>query len=103
MEANSRVGGALLPSAPYRTRSRARHDSGLELGQRTAGSTNLNCDGKGNSVGNGASCFPPALLVRIATINIQARHSAAAWNLQAIVEDAELMKLFVAFVQETKI
>jgi exonuclease III len=34
---------------------------------------------------------------------MQAGHGRVAWNLHAVTEDAELMKLDIVFVQETKI
>jgi hypothetical protein len=40
---------------------------------------------------------------QIATMNMQASHGAAAWNLQAVAKEVELCKLYIIFVQETKI
>jgi endonuclease/exonuclease/phosphatase family metal-dependent hydrolase len=42
-------------------------------------------------------------VAQIASINMQSGHGAAAWNLQVVAEDAELMKLDIICMQETKI
>jgi hypothetical protein len=45
----------------------------------------------------------PPRYAQITTLNIQAGHSAAAWNLWAVVKEAELCKLDIVFVHKTKI
>jgi exonuclease III len=101
MDDDGDSGTAPLRSVPYYTRLQSRPRYGLQMGHTSARVENLNDT---NDAGdNGQSLKPSLPFARIATLNIQAGHGAAAWNLQAVAEDADLMKLDIIFVQETKI
>jgi exonuclease III len=98
-------GGAPILSGRYMTRAFVRQEANARTpgsaldggrGARRACENDDNDDGDGDGAGGASTA-------RIASINIQAGYGAAGWNLQAVAEDAEQMKLYIVFVQETKI
>jgi Reverse transcriptase (RNA-dependent DNA polymerase)/Endonuclease/Exonuclease/phosphatase family len=91
------------PSVRYMTRFQVRRQMQNRIRGGGASDTLHDQDNgePGRRSKNEASASPR--FARIATINMQAGHGAAAWNLRAVAKEAEYCKLDIVFVQETKI